>query len=90
MAGDEKPMTTMRQASNINMAGWQPTTTPVATTTPKKPTSAPDDPRTRRNSQMLAAMPLMATSSDSLTRQFYGGSNLPTYRILPAKRGGGS
>jgi hypothetical protein len=82
-------MTTMRQASTVNMAGWQPTTTPVAVR-PTTAASAPDDPRTTRNPRMLAAMPLMATSSDSLTRQFYGGSNLPTYRILPAKRGGGS
>lgn len=36
---------------------------------------------------MLASMPLMSAGGDALQRQFYGGPNVPSYRILPAKRG---
>jgi hypothetical protein len=39
---------------------------------------------------MLASMPLMATTADAFQRQFYGGANVPTYRILPAKKGSGT
>jgi hypothetical protein len=79
-------MTTLRQSSNVNMDGWEP----VTPQTQPQPRSAPVDPRTLRNPQMLAPMPLLASSLDALSRQFYGGPNLPTYRILPpsSKRGG--
>jgi hypothetical protein len=39
---------------------------------------------------MIASMPLMASTEDSLQRQFYSSQNIPAQRILPAKRGGGS
>jgi hypothetical protein len=80
-------MATLKQSSNVNMAGWQPAPVkqqPVAAQSP------PTDTRNTRSPRMLASMPLMASTSDSLTRQFYGGQNLPTYRILPVKKGSGS
>lgn len=80
-------MTTLRQSSNPNMEGWQPVT---PETQPITPQSAPDDPRTQRNPMMHAPMPVLASTSDALTRQFYGGPNLPTFRILPpSPKGGG-
>jgi hypothetical protein len=83
-------MTTINKSASVNMAGWRPVATPVAAKPTTTPSSPPTDPRTLRDPKMLASMPLMATSSDSLTRQFYGGANVPTFRILPVKRGGGS
>jgi hypothetical protein len=74
-------MPTLKQSSAVNMAGWQPVAPRAASSQPAK--TAPTDPSTRRNPQMLAAMPLMASTNDALTRQFYGGQNVPTFRILP-------
>lgn len=38
-----------------------------------------------QSSVMISSMPSVSTSSDGITRQFYGGRNLPTRRIsLPA------
>lgn len=82
-------MPTLKQSSAVNLAGWQPVATPTATAQPAKTAiSSPPDSRIKRNANMLASMPLMASTNDALTRQFYGGTNVPTYRILPAKRSG--
>lgn len=81
-------MPSLKQSSAVNMAGWQPVVAQPASTQPAKAAiSSPLDPRTMRNPQMLAPMPLMASTNDALTRQFYGGQNVPTYRILPVKGG---
>jgi hypothetical protein len=79
-------MPTLKQSSAVNMAGWQPTTPKPSIQTKTSP-AAPTDPRTVRNPHMLASMPLMASTGDAFYRQFYGGPNLPTYRILPTKGG---
>ena len=68
------------------MQGWEPVS--AAPTTAAAPRTPPTDPRTRRSANMLAPMPLIASTNDALTRQFYGGANVPTFRILPAKNGG--
>lgn len=77
-------MPTLKQSSAVNMAGWQPVAAQPASSQPKTAISSPRDRRVMRNPQMLAPMPVAASTSDSLTRQFYGGLNVPTYRILPA------
>lgn len=75
-------MPTLKQSSAVNMAGWQPVAPRAASSQPAK--TAPSDPSTQRNPHMLASMPLVASTNDALTRQFYGGPNVPTFRILPA------
>jgi hypothetical protein len=79
-------MASLRQAARANMEGYKPVTAqPVQT--PSRP-PRPDTPI--RNPNMLASMPLMATTADAFQRQFYGGANVPSYRILPAKKGSGT
>jgi hypothetical protein len=76
-------MASLKQAANVNMSGYKP-----APAQPYSTPSRPPEPTTSvRNPNMLASMPLMATTADAFQRQFYGGANVPTYRILPAKRG---
>jgi hypothetical protein len=77
-------MATIRQSQAVNMAGWTPAPQPAQAATK----SSPPDPRVKRLPNMLAPMPLIASTNDALTRQFYGGSNVPTFRILPTKGGG--
>ena len=79
-------MPSPKQASRVNMAGYKPAPAqPVST-----PTRPPEPSTSLRSPNMLASMPLMATTADAFQRQFYGGANVPTYRILPAKKGSGS
>lgn len=81
-------MPTLKQSSAVNMAGWQPVASPATSAQPAKAAlSSPVDPRNTRNPHMLASMPLMASTNDALTRQFYGGVNVPTFRILPVRGG---
>jgi hypothetical protein len=79
-------MPPIRQSGNPSLRGWQraPQTPQKEAQTPP-PVAAPT-----RSALMLAAMPLMASTADAFTRQFYSQSNLPSQRILPAKRGAGS
>jgi hypothetical protein len=80
-------MPTLKQASNANMKGWQPVPAP-----PPQAVQKPTLPNPLNNPQrlptMLSSMPLMASTADAFIRQFYGGTNVPKYRILPA--GGGA
>lgn len=79
-------MASLRQAARADMTGYIP-----APSQPVPIPSRPPEPSTSvRNPNMLAAMPLMATTADAFQRQFYGGANVPTYRILPAKKGSGT
>lgn len=81
-------MATLRQASRANMDGWKPADAPAPATgqpsIPHRPAVPP------RSAMMLASMPLMASTGDAFQRQFYGGADVPSYRILPAKKGGGA
>jgi hypothetical protein len=79
-------MPSIRQSAQVNLKDWQP-----APQTPpqERPTPAPIDPQAR-SPYMLSSMPLMASTGDAFARQFYGHSNLPSQRILPAKRGAGA
>lgn len=79
-------MPTLKQSSAVNMAGWRPVAPQAASSQPAKTApAAPTDPRIVRNPYMLASMPLMASTGDAFYRQFYGGPNIPTYRILPVQ-----
>jgi hypothetical protein len=80
-------MATLRQSAAVNMQGWQPVQpTPQVVRQPASKPS-PVDTRTQRSPIMLSPMPALASRSDGLQRQFYGGKNVPTYRILPAMGG---
>jgi hypothetical protein len=79
-------MASLRQAARVNMQGYQPAPQPRYTT----PQIPPENPTPTRHPNMLASMPLMASTADAFQRQFYGGSRVPTYRITPAKRGSGT
>lgn len=75
----------MKQLRDADMSGWQPV--PMAqATAPSMPESGGIS-IPRRSPFMHAAMPLAASTNDALDKQFYNGANVPTYRILPAKRG---
>jgi hypothetical protein len=79
-------MATLRQAARFNMQGYQPA--------PQQSNSRPQIPPVNtspmRHPNMLASMPLMASTADAFQRQFYGGSKVPTYRTMPAKKGSGA
>jgi len=79
-------MPTLRQAANRDMSGYKKVEKPA----PVHPPSIPDPATSNRNPNMLASMPLMALTGDAFQRQFYGGTNVPSYRILPAKKGSGA
>jgi hypothetical protein len=79
-------MATLRQAARANMEGYQPMR-PQGNSPPQMP---PPDKAPSRHPNMLASMPLMATTADAFQRQFYGGSKVPTYRTLPVKKGSGA
>jgi hypothetical protein len=68
------------------MQGYQPMPQP-SNATPQIP---PPEKAPTRHPNMLASMPLMATTADAFQRQFYGGSKVPTYRTLPVKKGSGT
>ena len=79
-------MASPRQAARVNMQGWKP-----APAQPISTPSRPPEPTTSvRHPNMLASLPLMATTADAFQRQFYGGANVPTYRTLPAGKGSGT
>ena len=63
---------------------------PVPAPPPATAPTTEADPTSGRAPNMLSSMPLMASTGDAFQRQFYGGTNVPTYRILPAKRGAGA
>jgi hypothetical protein len=79
-------MANLRQAARVNMQGYQPQP-PQRTFTPQVP---PSNNTPTRHPNMLASMPLMASTADAFQRQFYGGSKVPTFRILPVKKGSGT
>lgn len=82
-------MPSIRASSRVNLTGWQATqTTPVST--PQTRTISTQSEANSRSPFMLASMPLMASTNDALTRQFYSTENLPQQRILPAKKGAGT
>jgi hypothetical protein len=78
-------MPTVKQSAKAPGRGWTkaPPRPPVTAQTPASE-SAPS-----RSPFMVASMPLMASTADAFQRQFYSTQNLPSQRILPAKRGGG-
>jgi hypothetical protein len=76
-------MASLKQAAQADMQGWEPV--PQQPLAQQPPT--PPDPNENRLPNMLASMPLMASTNDALSRQFYGSSYLPSFRILPAKKG---
>jgi hypothetical protein len=80
-------MATLRQSAAVNMQGWQAVQQNTQAKSAPAGKPSPVDTRTQRNPNMLSPMPAIATLSDGLSRQFYGGLNVPTYRILPAKGG---
>lgn len=83
-------MASLRRAANTDMRGWEPAPQQPQNATVSPPGSAPDQATSTRAPNMLASMPLMASTGDAFQRQFYGGTNVPSYRILPAQRGGGA
>jgi hypothetical protein len=81
-------MPSIRQSATVNTAGWEPVaqTPNTAPDTPVLPTPDP----LARSPFMRSSMPLMASTADAFTRQFYGKGSIPQQRILPAKRGAGA
>ena len=79
-------MPSIRQSQQVNMDGWTQNTAETPRTSAPLPESDPQ----AKSPFMHAAMPLMASTGDAFARQFYGGGNLPSFRTLPFKRGGGA
>ena len=80
-------MASLRQASRVNMQGYQPMRPQPVSQPPHIPAQ---NPAPTRHPNMLASMPLMASTADAFQRQFYGGAKVPTYRTLPAQKGSGA
>jgi hypothetical protein len=84
-------MPRLNQLRNPNLDDWQlvpPTPTRPAETTPSAPANPEVNlqPLPSRSPMMRAPMPIAASTADAFARQFYGGPNVPSWRILPAKR----
>lgn len=76
-------MPRMRQLTKPNLTGYTKAPNPLPSAA--RGGASPTLPNPNgRSSMMLAAMPLAASTNDALARQFYGGANVPRYRILPA------
>lgn len=80
-------MPRMNELRNPDLSNMRQVPVPTPAPTPSPTQDA--DPNGRAPN-MLSSMPLMASTGDAFQRQFYGGTNVPTYRILPAKRGAGA
>jgi hypothetical protein len=76
-------MPSVRSSLRPSLKGWQPLTTPPSGGTTRASAPPPGLPP-ERSPFMHAAMPVMASTADVFTRQFYGPSSLPQARILPA------
>jgi hypothetical protein len=56
---------------------------PVAQPAPFVPMPAPEPPLgIRRSPVMISSLPAISTSVDGVLRQFYGGPNVPTRRLV--------
>jgi hypothetical protein len=56
---------------------------PVARPEPYRPMPAPESPvAIRRSPVMISSLPPISTSVDGVMRQFYGGPNFPTRRLV--------
>lgn len=86
-------MPSLKQSSNINTNGWQPTPAAADTSnlTSPDPKGEPPAPNTypNRSPFMLSSMPLMASTNDALN-QFYGLVSIPYFRTVPIQHGGAS
>ena len=76
-------MPSLRQSASVSMDGWEPLPAPIVTRTHSESVAA----TASKNPNMLAPMPTSASTADAFQRQFYGGANLPSFRILPGRRG---
>lgn len=86
-------MPSIKQSSNINTNGWQPSPAPAnkADLQTVENKGEPPAPNTypSRSPFMLSSMPLMASTNDALN-QFYGLVSIPYYRTVPIQHGGAS
>jgi hypothetical protein len=56
---------------------------PIAHPEPFRPSPAPEPPiGIRRSPVMISSLPLISTNVDGIMRQFYGGGNFPTRRLV--------
>jgi hypothetical protein len=76
-------MPTINQ-SRVSNSKLGPVIAPQPITAPQPP-ALPVSIGVTQSPYMLAPMPIRASGSDSLGRQFYGGSGFPQTRILPAR-----
>jgi hypothetical protein len=82
-------MPSIRASARVDLRGWQTAQTTPVPASQSRPISTPSE-TVSRSPYMLSSMPLMASTSDAFTRQFYSVQNLPQQRILPAKKGAGT
>lgn len=75
-------MPTIRQSANFDRSQLTPAPIAQPMNAPGPNSIVPDTSLTM-SPFMHAAMPVSASTFDSLTRQFYRSSSIPTSRILP-------
>lgn len=73
-------MPSLRQSAKFDRSKLTDAPEPIAA---QGPTSITPDVTAGLSPLMHCSMPLMASTFDSLTRQFYNNSRLPQNRILP-------
>lgn len=77
-------MPTIEQSAKVDMSKLAP----MKPEAEVGPSSIVADPNTQMSPFMHAAMPVSASTYDSLSRQFYGNSRVPITRLLPLTRVG--
>jgi hypothetical protein len=82
-------MPSIAKSQRVTLDNYKPAPAP-AQPAQIRPAPPPDDDPNGRSPYMLVSMPLMASTGDAFARQFYGGSNIPTIRTMPLKKGAGA
>ena len=77
-------MPTIRNSRRPSLRGWQQVQTPLPQVS-VQPSAQPTEPKPARSPFMRASMPLIASTSDALAKQFYSPTGIPQNRILPAQ-----
>jgi hypothetical protein len=76
-------MPTIAQSSNFDRSQLGPRVQPSSSAPAPGPSSVVPSNNTLRSPFMHCSMPVLASTYDSLARQFYGNDRIPITRILP-------
>lgn len=81
-------MPSLRQSRQVSTRNYTPVD-PAPMQAPAMATPTPEQNRQQISPFLHSSLPVYVSGSDVLQRQFYGSSNLPQHRTLPASTKGG-